>query len=526
VVSGATPVQPSQTPSVRQLHNCRAALVFALIGSCAVKETTMLRVFRSGAAVILGLVIAACATNPATGKKEFSLMSEAQEVELGKNMDGEVRREMGVYEDAELQRYVEGVGMRLARASQRPNLPWHFAVVDEPAINAFALPGGYIYVTRGILPFLDNEAELAGVLGHEIGHVTARHSAQQYTKATSAGLGVQLLSIFVPEARPFQNLTETALGVLFLKYGRDDELQADRLGVDYTAKTGWNPSGVGGMLRTLSRLDDADGSRRGVPNWLSTHPAPADRVEKIQTYIAQSGARPVGTSGVMAESDEAFLRRIDGVVFGDSPSQGVVRGNTFLHPDLRLSLSFPAGWEIQNSKTQVVAKAPDRNDFMLLQLVPNASGSLEQVARATMANAGFQQVSGNRSQLNGLDAYVGTYQGQMEGLGNVVTLAAHIVHDRNVYIFAGLAPPNEFESVQRPFTQSIRSFRELSRQEAANIRPNRVDVYTVRPGDTWQSIAQRSGDGTVKPSTLAIMNNADPNQQPRSGERIKVVVQG
>ena len=415
----------------------------------------MPRALTPAASAVLALTLA-CATNPATGKKEFSLMSEAQEIELGKSMDGEVRKEMGVYEDAELQRYVESIGMRLARASQRPTLPWHFAVVDEPAVNAFALPGGYIYVTRGILPFLDNEAELAGVLGHEIGHVTARHSAQQYTKATSAGLGVQLLSIFVPEAQPFQGLTETALGVLFLKYGRDDELQADRLGVDYTAKTGWNPAGVGGMLRTLARLDEAEGSRRGVPNWLSTHPAPADRVQKVQGYIAQSGA-PVGTTGETRD-DVAFLRRVDGVVFGDSPSQGIVRGNTFLHPDLRLSIAFPRGWEIQNSREQVMAKAPEHNEFMLLQLVPNASGAIDQVARATMANAGFRQVNGERAQVNGLDAYVGTYQGQLEGLGNVVTLAAHIVHERNVYLFAGLAPPNVYHSAQRQFaTASDRS---------------------------------------------------------------------
>src|SRR5687767_15102021 len=299
-------------------------------------------VLRPAAVAVVALVVAACATNPATGKREFSLMSEAQEVELGKSMDGEVRREMGVYDDAELQRYVEGVGMRLARASQRPNLPWHFAVVDEPAINAFALPGGYIYLTRGILPFLDSEAELAGVLGHEIGHVTARHAAQQYTQATTAGVGVTLLSIFVPEARPFQNLTETALGVMFLKYGRDDELQADRLGVDYTAQTGWNPAGVAGMLRTLGRLDEADGSRRGVPNWLSTHPAPADRVERLQTLVKT--VAPSSTSA--AASDAEFLRRIDGLVFGDSPSEGVVRGNTFLHPDLRLSIAFPPKWDV------------------------------------------------------------------------------------------------------------------------------------------------------------------------------------
>lgn len=484
----------------------------------------MPRLLTSVATAALALTLVACATNPATGKREFSLMSEAQEIELGKSMDGEVRRQMGVYEDPELQRYVETVGLRLARASQRPNLPWHFTVVDEPAVNAFALPGGYIYLTRGILPFLDTEADLAGVLGHEIGHVTARHSAQQYTKATTAGLGVQLLSIFVPEAQPFQGLTETALGVLFLKHGRDDELEADRLGVDYAAKTGWNPAGVASMLRTLARLDEASGSRRGVPNWLSTHPAPADRVEQVHTYIAQSGI-PAATSGASGGDDPAFLRRVDGLVFGDSPRQGIVRGNTFLHPDLRLSIAFPQGWEIRNSPDQVMAKPPDRDEFMILQLVPNPSGSLEQVARATMANAGFQQVNGARAQVNGLDAYVGTYQGRLQGLGNVATLAAHIVHDRNVYLFAGLAPPNLYDSAQRQFTESIRSFRELTRQEAATIRPNRVDLYTVRSGDTWQGLAQ-ANNNTVKPSTLAIMNDYEPSQPPRVGDRIKVVVQG
>jgi predicted Zn-dependent protease len=469
------------------------------------------------------VTIAACATNPVTGDREFSLMSEAQEIQLGQEMDAQVRREMGVYDDPELQRYVETIGLRLAKASERPNLPWHFTVVDEPAINAFALPGGYIYLTRGILPFLHDEAQLAGVLGHEIGHVTARHSAQQYTKATTAGLGVTLLSIFVPEARPFQNITETALGVLFLKHGRDDELQADRLGVQYTAKTGWDPAGVGGMLTTLARLDEANGSRRGVPNFLMTHPAPADRVQKVHEFIREA-AVPVGTSGVRDETD--FLRRVDGLVFGDSPSDGIVRGNQFLHPDLRLALAFPRGWEVQNSAAQVVAKAPEQNHFMLLQLVQNPSGSLEQVAAGGMQKSGFRQVNGERAQINGLDAYVGTYQGAMEGLGNVVTVAAHIVHERNVYVVAGLAPPNEFRNVQEPFVSSIRSFRSLSRSEAAEIRPNRVDVYTVRAGDSWESIAQRSGDATIKASTLAIMNNYAPGQPPRPGDRIKVVVAG
>ena len=483
----------------------------------------MLRCLRRSAAAVLVLAsLAACATNPVTGEREFSLMSEAQEIQLGREMDVQVRQEMGVYDDPELQRYVERIGMQLAKASERPNLPWHFAVVDEPAINAFALPGGYIYLTRGILPFLDNEAQLAGVLGHEIGHVTARHSAQQYTQATSAGLGVALLSIFVPEARPFQGLTETALGVLFLKHGRDDERQADQLGVKYTASTGWNPAGVAGMLRTLARLDEASGSRRGVPTWLATHPAPGERVEEIQEFIAESPK--IAATGEVDRTE--FLRRIDGVVFGDSPSQGIVRGNAFLHPVLRLGMTFPRGWEIQNTKTQVVAKAPDRDEFMVLTLVPAAAGSLEQVARGTMANAGFRHLQGQRAQVNGLDAYVGTYQGQMQGLGNVATLAAHIAHGDAVYLLAGLAPADGFRSAEGQFAESIRSFRELSRQEAANIRPNRIDLYTVRAGDTWEGIAERAGDTNVKPSTLAIMNNYDPSQPPKPGDRIKIVVEG
>ena len=475
------------------------------------------------ASAAIAATLAACATNPATGQREFSLMSEAQEVQLGKEMDVQVRREMGVYDDAELQRYVSGVGLRLARASERPNLPWHFAVVDEPAVNAFALPGGYIYITRGILAFLHNEEQLAGVLGHEIGHVTARHSAQQYTKATSAGIGLTLLGIFVPEARPLQGVAETALGVLFLKHGRDDELQADRLGAQYTAKTGWDPRGVAGMLRTLQRLDVASGSSEGVPNWLSTHPDPGDRVEQVTQYI-QANAVAVGTAGRGTDETE-YLRRIDGIIFGDSPGDGIVRGNEFLHPELRLAIQFPRGWPIQNSPQQVVTKAPERDAYMLLQLVPNPKGSIEQIAQTTMANAGFKQMEGERANLNGLDAYVGTYQGAMEGLGNVVTVAAHIVHNRNVYLVAGLAPPNQFQGVQADFANAIRSFRELSASQAANIRPNRVDVYTVRGGDTWASIAERSG-GLIKPDTLAIMNNYEPKQPPKTGDRIRIVVAG
>ena len=181
----------------------------------------------------LAVTLGACATNPVTGKRELSLLSEAQEIQIGQAQDAQVRKEMGVYADRELQQYVSDIGLRLAQMSERPTLPWHFTVVDVPAINAFALPGGYIYITRGIMPFLDNEAQLAGVIGHEIGHVTARHAAQQYSRSTGAELGLILGSILAPQTRPLAQLGQSGLGVLFLKYGRDDEVQADGLGVTY-----------------------------------------------------------------------------------------------------------------------------------------------------------------------------------------------------------------------------------------------------------------------------------------------------
>ena len=480
------------------------------------------------AAVVVALLVPAllapaCATNPVTGRREFSLMSEQQEIAIGQEMDVEVRREMGVYDDKALQEYVSSIGQRLAQSSERPALPWHFAVVDVPVVNAFALPGGYIYMTRGILAFLNDEAQLAGVLGHEIGHVTARHSAQQYSRATGASLGVILGSIFVPAARPFGQLAEAGLGVLFLKYGRDDELQADALGVRYTARTGWDPAGVGGMLSTLDRLDD-QASDRGVPNWLATHPAPEDRVEKVQAAIreAQTGMTARGTV-----DREGFLRRIDGLIHGDNPDQGVVRGSRFLHAGLRFAVDFPQGWDVSNSASQVVAKQPGASVFVLLQLVQRPTGrDVADIAQRSMQDAGFRQVDGSRTTLNGLDAFVGVYEGSMQDLGKVGVRAAHVVHGKNVFMVAGIAPAQAFEQADRDFGPSVRSFAPLTASQAEAIRPNRIDLYTARAGDTWQSIAERAGRGLVKPTTLAIMNGYAVNEQPRAGERLKIVVTG
>jgi predicted Zn-dependent protease len=476
-------------------------------------------------ALIASALMTACATNPVTGKREISFMSEDKEISVGRELDAQVRQEMGLYENDELQRYVQDLGMQLAKRSQRPNLPWSFAVLDSPAVNAFALPGGFIYITRGILPYLDNEAQLIGVLGHEIGHVTARHSAQQYTRGMGASIGVLVGSIFVPEVRPFADLAEGGLGVLFLKFGRDDELQADALGAEYAATGGWDADEVPAFLNTLARIAETT-DRNGVPNWLSTHPQPDNRAERVGETVSKVKAGGGEGSPWIVDRD-GYLARIDGIVFGDSPEDGIVRGNLFLHPPLRFALEFPEGWEITNSEEQVVAQEPGNKVFMVLRTIePRMARSLDEVAQAHMRESGYKTTDLTQTTIGGLQAVIGTYEGNASGIGRVTSRGAHFVSGRNTYFVGGIASPDLYPRVVNDFDRAIQSFRQLSADEADAIEPNLVDLYTARAGDSWQSIAQRAGKGLVSATTLAIMNDHAIDEQPKPGERLKIVVAG
>src|SRR5438552_3780810 len=357
------------------------------------------------------LLAAACATNPATGERQLSFMSEEKEIALGQENDAQVRTEMGSYDDRALQEYVTTVGMTLAMNSERPGLPWHFTVADVPAVNAFALPGGYIYITRGILPFLDDESQLAGVLGHEIGHVTARHAASQYSKSVLSQIGLVAAAIAAPGGEAIASGGGAGLQLLLLKNSRDDEAQADGLGVRYASRSGWDPAGIPRMLTTLGRIEEASDSK-GVPNWLETHPQPQDRVQRVQAAVreAEAGARKFTTD------HEGYLRRITGIVWGDSPDQGIVRGSSFLHKGLRFSFDFPQGWTIQNGQTQVAAKEPAGKALMVLEQVRRPARTVEDTAIITMQNAGFREVEGGRTTVNGLEAYIGSYLGTLQQL--------------------------------------------------------------------------------------------------------------
>lgn len=472
----------------------------------------------------LFLVVAtaiACVTNPATGQRQFNLLSEGDEVALGKQSDAQIRQEMGLYPDQAWQDYVNRVGQAMAKKSHRPQLPWSFVVVDQTAINAFALPGGYIYLTRGILPFLRDEAEMANVLGHEIAHVTALHGATAYSRQQIAGVGLGIGQILAPpDKQGWFAAAEASLGLLFLKHGRDAELEADRLGVGYAAATGWDPSGMAGMLTTLGRLSEASGSSRGVPNFLSTHPLPADRVEQVQSVA--DAARTSASTRVNAEE---FQRRLDGLVFGDSREQGILRGRDFLHPILRFALQFPQGWQVSNGAQQVVAQPEGEQSMaVMMEIVESGGRNPAQAGRARMAQAELVERDGQSATINGLPAFVGVFSG---GQGNqaIVARVAFISHAGRLYQVAGVAAESAFSQADPTFRQVIGSFRGMSAAEADRVQPARVDFYTVRSGDTWESLAQRSG-GAVSASALAIMNATSPSSRPAVGSRIRLVIEG
>ena len=423
---------------------------------------------------------------------------------------------MGVYDDPELQSYVSDIGLRLAKLSERPNLPWQFTVVDQPAVNAFALPGGFIYITRGILPFLDDEAELAGVLGHEIGHVTARHSAQQYTRDVGGMVALGGLGVFVPAARPFGQISEQALGLLFLKYGRDDELQADQLGARYEASAADGiPRVCPACCRRSAASTKRHGDRKGVPE-LAVHASRAagarrrrsSRPSRKLKAGRQRTSSPIATA--LRPHRRRDLRR--------QPRAGHHARQHLPASAAALPDRLPAKWEIANSPQQVVAKEPDADVFMVLQLRARSRRAQTSGDRARQHAGGrLPRVQGERTTINGLDAFVGVYQGQIEGLGEVASRAAHIAHGGNVYLVAGLVSPAGFDKVDGTLRRAIRSFRPLSRREA---RGDPSDTRRLlRRADrrhAGPSLAERSG-GAIKAGTLAVMNHPLPDAAPRVG---------
>jgi predicted Zn-dependent protease len=342
-----------------------------------------------------------CARNPVTGKRQFSLMSEGQEMALGKESDPQVLGEFGLYPDSAMQTYLDVRGQAMAKISHRPNLPFQFKVVDSDVVNAFAVPGGYVYFTRGIMAHFNSEAQLMGVLGHEIGHVTARHSAQQYTNQMFTQVGLVVGMIAFPKFQQFGDLASQGLQLMFLKFSRDHESQSDRLGVEYSSKLGYDAHEMAGFFSTLGRLSAGEDGSQRIPTFMSSHPDPGDRYNKVKAMATDFQLKNQGTYRAERES---YLRLIDGIVYGEDPRQGYVEGNTFYHPELKFQFPLPTGWKHVNTPSQIQMASPDQKAMMLMSL--SNEKTLDAAAKGVVDQYKLRVLDQRNIQINGMQAIV------------------------------------------------------------------------------------------------------------------------
>ena len=451
---------------------------------------------------VLALLVGACATNPVTGRRELSLVSESQEIAMGLEAAKEAASQMGVYPNPQLQRYVSDVGMPMAKASERPGLPWSFTVIDDPVVNAFALPGGPLFVTRGILAHMNSEAQLASVLGHEIGHVTAKHSVSQMSRAQLAQIGLVGAMIVQPELAPFGELGSAALGLMFLKFGRDDETQADELGFRYMTGQAYDPSEMTEMFRTLERTSGSGGS--DVPEWLSTHPDPGNRVNRTQERIA-SWTRPAAS---LKTNRDPFLMAIDGIVFGEDPRQGYFQKTAFLHPTLKFRLDFPAEWTTANQPSQVAGISSKQDAIIVLTLAGKASPA--QAASEFLRQEGIQSSGVSTTPVNGLPAAVARFAVQTEQ-GVLAGYAAFVQLDDTTYRILAYTAQANAAAYDGTFRQAIGSFRRLTDPAALAVKPAVLRLVQIRSAMTIAQFQQQY------PSSIPIEQLATINGAPTAG---------
>lgn len=473
------------------------------------------------------VAMSGCATNPVSHQPEFVLMSENQELAIGRELHTKILKEYGKYDDVELQGYVQEIGERLAAASDRPQLIYRFTVLDSAEVNAFALPGGYVYITRGILAYMNSEAELASVLGHEIGHVTARHAVRQHTAAQAANIGATIGSIFLPELRTFGggqlvNLLGTAL---LRGYGRDHELQADGLGAQYMARNGYDATAMLDVLRTLknqetfeNRLAKQEGREPRVYHGIfATHPDTDTRLKEVV-----GAAQGLQAGGARQRDPERYLSHLDGMVVGDSAREGFVRGNEFFHPDLGFGLRFPAGWTVRNRPQRVLFIAPQGK--ALLQMSAEDLNKRIAPRQFMIERLGLKNLSHEGSlSPAGLEGHTAVASGRT-GQGVREARFAVVYLDNRAYIFAGqVEDRGSIEVYDTAFLESVRSFHPLAAAERRDLKPLRLRVMAAPASASFASLANGSPYPTHAEERLRLLNGRYPTGELRAGEAIKVV---
>ena len=466
------------------------------------------------------MIFSNCARNPVTGKRQVALISEDQEIAMGKEADPQIIAQYGLYEDATLQAFINEKGKEMAAISHRPNLNYQFRIVDSDILNAFAVPGGYVYFTRGIMAHFNNEAEFAGVLGHEIGHITARHTVSQQSRAVLGQIGLIGAMIVRPELAQFGEAASQGLGLLFLKYGRDAERQSDDLGVEYSSKIGYDARQMAGFFNTLQRQGEQTGAAE-LPTFLSTHPNPGDRNADV-AKAALDWQQRLNLSNPKVNRNE-YLRRIEGLIYGEDPRQGYLENNVFYHPELRFQFNIPANWSYQNTPQRVNFAPKDGRALMFMTLAQGSS--LQQAANTSMQQ--FQlQVTGNReTTVNGLPALAVEARQQQQQGGIINTLSYFIQYGGNIYHIIGITSQADYQAYAPTFNNVMQSFRQLTDQAKINKQPERVRIRTVNQTATLQQVLRSFNVPDRRMEELSILNGMRLTDQVQQGTLIKIVGQ-
>ncbi len=478
---------------------------------------------RAFALALIGLL--SCVVNPVTGKREFSVMSPQQEAQVGRDEAAKVEQQMGLIKKPQLVGYVERIGARLAQHSPRKDVRYTFHVVDMEEPNAFALPGGYVYVSRGLLALTNSEDELAGVIGHEIGHVAARHSAQRQTRATTVGLLSALGAIAGavvggPEVgQMIAQGAQTAGAGLVASYGRDQERQADDIGQRMAAEDGYDPRGITSFLRTLGREDKlrSKGKER-MPSFLDSHPATEERVQTTAKHAAELKR---GADAPIFPSRTEFVQQFDGILIGPDPSGGLfVEDNLFVHKGLDFAVQFPDGWQTANQPDAVGGASPNGDAVVLLE--QDKGRNPRDAAQAFFSQNQLSPVDSGSLEVGGFPAYRAVAEAQTQR-GPIVAEFTWIAHPRGLFRFTATTPSQSYRNVAGRLRSTVRSFHRPSQSERSLVRGKRLAIVRARGGESLRQISDRSNNAWSIEET-ALANNVVADDRLEAGFAVKIAV--
>lgn len=448
-------------------------------------------------------------------------MSESQEINMGKSYDPQVTAMYGVYQDDKLQAFIDKKGKEMAAISHRPNLPYSFKIVDSPVVNAFAVPGGYVYFTRGIMAHFNNEAEFAGVLGHEIGHITARHSAKQYSKQM-LGQVLFIGGLIVSEDfREFADIANQGMGLLFLKFGRDNESESDELGVDYSSQIGYDATEMADFFNTLKKMRDDSGQT--IPTFLSTHPDPADRYNKVNQMASEKQAS--NPNQQYKVNRDSYLRMIDGIIYGEDPRQGFIENNIFYHPELKFKFPIPQGWRTNNLPIQVQMSSEDGKAMMTMDLAQGTD--LNAAANEVIQKNKLTVIEKDLVRVNGMSAIAMLSEQTSTSANGQETPSLRILtylikYDGRIYKFHGLSNKVDFNRYFSSFQNTMRNFDVLTDRSKLNKKPTVINIKPAKKTGSLQSVLTSYGMKAASLKELALLNGMELNDQVKAGTLIKI----